>query len=209
MSWYNPLSWGGSSGSSDSEAQEYLAKIEPMLHQYYDPYVNMGQRTMGTLENEYNQLINDPASIQRMLGEGYTQSPGYQYAYEQEMNALNQSLAAGGMLGTPTAQNQSMEAAQGIASQDYWQYYGANSDLYNTGLSGTSHLFDTGFNATNQLAGGLSNVYGSQANLAYAGNQSQDEMLASLLGAGIGAAGYAFGGPVGGAAASTVAKGFI
>lgn len=205
MSWYNPFSWG-EEDSSTEDAQAYLAQMEPMLHQYYDPYVQMGQRAMPTLEEQYGMLVNDPAAMQTMLGAGYTQSPGYEYQYDTAMNAGNQALSAGGMLGTPAAQTQMMGTAQGLANEDYWNYYNQNAKLYGMGLSGTQGLFDTGYNATNQLTGGLGNLYGSQANMAYANKQSQDQMLASLLGAGVGAAGYALGGPAGGMAATGATK---
>ena len=196
MSWYNPFSWGEDDNSMD-DVQGYLAQIEPMLHQYYDPYINQGQAAMGTLDQQYQMLLNDPAAMQAMLGSGYTQSPGYQYNYNQAMNAGNMAAAAGGMTGTPAHEEQMMGTASGIASQDYWKYYGANQGLWNQGLQGTQDMFNTGFNASNAMASGLGSLYGNQANLAYGNMQTQNDMFASLLGAGMGAAGYALGGPGG------------
>jgi hypothetical protein len=187
--WYNPFSWGDSDSPDFGDIEGILAENQARLEELYGPYTEMGLRLMPTLEEQYNTLMTDPAAMQTMLGSGYTQSPGYQYNLDQQMNAMNQSLAAGGMLGTPTAQSQMMGVASGEASQDYWKYYGANADLFNTGLEGTQGLFDTGYNATNQLAGGLSNVYGSQANLAYANMASKDQMFSSALGGAMGLAG--------------------
>lgn len=190
MSWYNPFSWGEEDNSM-GDVQDYLAQMEPMLHQYYDPYINNGQQAMGTLNEQYAMLLNDPAAMQAMLGSGYEQSPGYQYQYDTAMNAGNQAAAAGGMLGTPAHDTQMMGTAQGLASQDYWKYYGNNQNLYNQGLSGTQDMFNTGYNASNQMAGGMGSMYGNQANLAYANNQSQNQMLSSLLGGASGMAGMA------------------
>lgn len=193
-SWYDPFGVtdavsGIFEGPDISDAQAELNKMEPMLHQYLDPYINMGQAAMGTLDQQYQMLLNDPAAMQAMLGAGYTQSPGYQYQYDTAMNAGNQALSAGGMLGTPAAQTQMMGTAQGLASQDYWKYYNNNQNLYNQGLSGTQDMFNTGFNATNQMTSGLGNLYGSQANMAFNKANSFNQMLASLGGAALGAAG--------------------
>jgi hypothetical protein len=137
---------------------------------------------MGTLNEQYSQLLNDPASMQAMLGGSYQQSPGYQYQYDTAMNAGNSQLAAGGMLGTPGAQTQMMGTAQGLANQDYWNYYNANQNLYNSGLSGTQGMYNSGLEATNSLASGLGHMYGGQAKLASANMQTQNNMLGSLLG---------------------------
>ena len=122
------------------------------------------------------------------------------------MNASNQAASAGGMLGTPSHTQQSMGVAQGLASQDYWNYYNQNASLYNQGLTGTQGQFDTGFNATNQKQGAMGNLYGSQANLAMAQGKSEQDMMASLLGAALGGtAGYLKGGwpgAIGGVAGS-------
>lgn len=197
-SWYDPfgvIDYGTGAvdnifnGPDTSEAQGYLNKMEPMLHQYYDPYINNGQQAMGTLNDQYSQLLNDPAAMQAMLGGGYEQSPGYQYQYDTAMNAGNQAAAAGGMLGTPAHDTQMMGTAQGLASQDYWKYYGANQDLYNQGLGGTENMFKYGYDASNQMAGGLGNLYGSQANMAFGKANSFNQMIGSLLGGAGGALG--------------------
>jgi len=171
-------------------AMGYLDQNPDIYHQYYDPYVNMGLNTMPSLEEQYAMLMNNPQMMQQMLGGGYEQSPGYQYQYDTAMNAGNQAAAAGGMLGTPAHTTQMMGTAQGLANQDYWNYYNQNANLYGQGLKGTQGLFNTGFDATNALASGLGSTYGNQANAAYGNMQSQNQMLASVLGAGVGGATY-------------------
>jgi len=199
--WYNPFSWGS---DPYGDAQKYLGQYEQILNQAYDPYIEYGMRAMPTLEEQYALLLSNPAAVQAMLGQGFEESPGYEFQMDQAMNASNQAASAGGMLGTPSHTQQSMGVAQGLAAQDYWNYYNQNASLYNQGLTGTQGQFDTGFNATNQKQGAMGNLYGSKANLANAQGQSQQNMFSSLLGAGIGAAGYAFGGPAGGAATSGI-----
>jgi hypothetical protein len=205
MAWYNPFSWGGSDNSME-DVQGYLSQMGPMLEEQYGPYRQAGMEALPTLQNQYAMLLQNPQAMQALLGGGYEKSPGYQFQYDEAMNAANQAAAAGGLLGTSGHQRQAAGLAQGLANQDYWNSYGANERLFGQGLAGTQGLFGTGFDATNQLASGLGSMYGNQANLAYSNMQSQNDMLASLLGAGIGAAGYALGGPVGGMAGNAAGK---
>jgi hypothetical protein len=72
------------------------------------------------------------------------------------------------------------------------------------GLSGLTHQFDTGFDATKGLTGDLSNVLGTQAGLAFQGqanqNQSRSDMLSGIVKAlsAVGGFGLPSGGTVGG-----------
>jgi len=204
MSWYNPFSWGE---EDMDDVHGYLDQMEPMLHEQYDPYRNAGLEAMPTLQEQYSQLLSNPAAMQAMLGQGFQESPGYQYQLQEGLNAADMASARGGMLGTNQHQTEAQKIAQGLANQDYGNYYNRNQNLFNQGLTGTQGLFDTGFDATNQLASGLGNVYGNQADLAYGNVQSQNNMFGSVLGAGLTAAGYALGGPMGGMAADALTNG--
>lgn len=164
------------------EAQKSLSKVEPMLHQYYDPYVEYGQRAMPTLEQQYAALLGDPGALYAQLGAGYQQSPGYQFAMDEAMRGASTAAGAGGMLGTPSHQYQSADLAQQLANRDYQNYMANMLDLYGRGLSGTEGQLQTGYGATGQLASGLGGLYGSQANLGAAQAASQNQMLGSILG---------------------------
>jgi hypothetical protein len=193
-----------------NEASEWLDKSADMYKQYYSPYVEAGQRSIPTLEEQYQILLNNPQAMQELLGGGYEQSPGYQYQYDSAMNGVNSAAAMGGALGTQSHQQQAGRTAQGLTNQDYWNYYDANSDLYNKGLSGTRDLYTGGLNATNSLTSGLGNVYGSQADLSSSQYESMMKALGKSLAmgkeqggwqgaltAGLGGVGAVFGGPAG------------
>lgn len=194
MSWYDPFNSIGTAGGIAGDvtnsffpnpangASGYLTQLDPMYHQYYDPYIEYGMNAMPTLEQQYSQLLSNPASVQQMLGSGYQQSPGYQYQYDQAMNASNSAASAGGMLGTPAHQQQAMGTAQGLANQDYWKYYNQNANLYGMGLQGTQGMFDDGYDASQGLANSLGSAYKSQAALQYAGQASQNQATGNLLG---------------------------
>lgn len=209
--YFNPVELGKKGinslfgGEDYGDPNDYLEQMKPMLEQYYNPYIDRGNAAGNTLDSQYSQMLNNPQALQEMLGSGYKQSPGYQYSMDSAMNAGSMAAAAGGRLGTSSHQQEAMKTATGLADQDYWNYYNQNANLFNSGLSGTQSMYNTGYNASNQMAQGLGNLYGSQANLAHSNNQSQNGMISSLLGAGIGAAGYALGGP-GGYFAANAAK---
>jgi len=203
------MGWESLFGGGGEDPNDYLDMIKPMLEEQYGPYRDRGLAAGNTLDQQYAQMLSNPAAMQAMLGSGYQQSPGYQYSMDQAMNAGTMAAASGGRLGTSSHQQEAMKTATGLADQDYWNYYNQNANLFNKGLSGTEGMYNTGYNATNQMASGLGNLYGSQANMAYTNQQNQSQMLSSLLGAGIGAAGYAFGGAPGGLAASTAAEGLM
>lgn len=192
--------FGGSKKDPYKEARQYLDKMEPMLHQYYDPYVSWGNQAMPTLEEQYAMLLQNPSALYASLGSEYQTSPGYQFQLDQALNAGNQAMSAGGMLGTPAHQQQNMGYAQGLANQDYNNYMARMLDMYGLGLSGTQGQLGYGYNASNQLASGLGNLYGSQANLAFGGAASQNKQSSDMWGSILGLAGTAAGsllGPAG------------
>ena len=194
MAWYNPFSWGEDKNTTGIDAaQKYLSQAEPMLRQNYSPYMQQGQRAMPILEEQFGQLLNNPQMMMQNWGQGFEESPGYQFQMEQMMNAANGAAAAGGMLGTNAHQQQAMGYAGGLANQDYYNYLDRIGEMYGQGLSGYGGLYDAGFNATQGYSSGMGNALGSQANLAYTQGANTQNMFGSALGAGLGAIGSIWG----------------
>lgn len=184
---------GGYSNPADSGMQ-YLNQIAGTVTPYYQPYINAGQDTLSSLMDQYGQLVANPSQKYNDLGAGYTQSPGYQYNYNQGMNAANSAAQAGGMAGTPYHQQNAASMASNLAAQDYDTYMKQVTGLYNTGLSGQSGINQMGYNASDALANQLSASLMNQANMAYAGtnnqnaaNQQGNSNMWNMIGAGIGA----------------------
>lgn len=166
-------------------ASPYLQQIPGTITPYYQPYINAGTRSMqgaSNLGNVYAGLIKDPTAMMNKIGAGYTVSPGYQYNVQQATQAANNAAAAGGMLGSPEEQQQLASVTSGLASQDYYNYLDRALKQYGTGLSGAQGLTDfysqLGYGASNDLATSLANVLSSQANLAFAGQATQDKLKA-------------------------------
>lgn len=156
-------------------ANKYLQNIPGVMDKYYSPYINSGLNANNVLQNQYNQLLNNPSGIYNSIGQNFQSSPGYNFNVNQAQNSANNAASAGGMLGTPQHQYQSAGMVSNLANQDYNNYMNQNLGLYGQGLQGYQGLSQQGYNASNQAADSLANMYGSMASNAYAGQNSDNE----------------------------------
>lgn len=208
MSFWDDL-FGGSKDPS-KEANKYLNKIPGTIKPYYDPYINAGQRELGNLEDQYGQmtsnlpdlqeqltrLLKNPGDVMNSIGQGYTQSPGYNRQVENAIGAANRAAAAGGGLGSNAHQENIAQSVNDIAAQDYYDYVdramkeygmglGGETEIFNRGLTGEEGLNQMGYRASDELANTLGNLLASQGNLAYQGaagsNQRSSNLLSSLF----------------------------
>lgn len=155
-------------------AMPYLNQIPGTIKPYYDPYIQAGQQSLGDLMTQYGQLMNDPGQKFAQLGQGFQQSPGYQFQYNQGMNAANSAAQAGGMAGTPYHQQNAANMASNLANQDFYNYMGNIQGLYGQGLQGASGINQMGYNASNELAQSLAAALMNQGGMAYAGQNNQN-----------------------------------
>lgn len=177
--------FGGWSNPADS-AMPYFGQISDELKNYMNPYIQRGNQALDITQGQYGNLINDPSAMYNKIASGYQQSPGFQFALKQGLNAADNRNAAGGMSLSPAAEQNRMEVATGLANQDFGNYMGRATGLYNTGLSGMQGIGNMGFDASKSLSENLAAILMSQAQLAYQGqnaeNQHDDGGLGSLLG---------------------------
>lgn len=184
--------FGGSSYKNPADAaQGYLNQIPGTITPYYQPFINAGNQSRDVLMGQYGDLVNDPGQKFAQFGQGFQQSPGYQFQYNQGMNAANSAAGAGGMLGTPMHQQNAASMASNLANQDYYNYMNNIMGMYNTGLGGYGNMHQTGYNASNELAQSLAASLTNQAGMAYAGQNNQnankgsgmDNIIGGLTGA--------------------------
>lgn len=185
--------FGGSKKDPLKEMMPYLQKAEDAQNQYYQPYIDIGMGVAPGLQEQYGMLMNDPAAMLAMFMGGYEETPYYSYMEDKLGTAAANSAAAGGMRGSGLDQARQQEITRGLLSQDMQQYLGNVTGLYGQGLAGNQGLFDTGYGASSSLADNLSNIYGTQGQLAYQGamegNARNDALWGSLMGLGAGAIG--------------------
>ena len=112
-------------GDNISLSDPSLSQIPGVLQKYYEPYGQMWQDTSGVMSK---------------LGEGYKESPGYEFTLSQALQAGKQSAAAGGMSGSPMAQQEAQETGAGIASKDYYSYLNNAMKMYMGGVQGYGQL---------------------------------------------------------------------
>lgn len=169
---HNAIDPGAVTNPYFTQANKYLEQTPGYVQQYLDPYVNAGQGAMRTLQNQYQNLLNDPNALLAKLGAGYQQSPGYQRNVDEATRASNNAAAAGGYIGSPQQQEQMAKSISGIASQDYNQYLNNVMGLYGQGLQGMGGINQMGYGAAGGATSTLADMLKNQAQNA----QTQAEM---------------------------------
>jgi len=157
------------------EANKWYSQIPGQLHQGYDPAIQAGGRALPQIESQYGQLMQDPNSIISRLGAGYTKSPGYDFRMGEAQRGIMNQMAAGGMQGTPEAQQLAGQKAQQLAGEDYDSYMNRIMGMYGTGLSGMGSLAQGGLNAGTSLADQLATLLGHQGTMAYQGALNENQ----------------------------------
>lgn len=116
------------------QTQSYLGQLGGL----YQPMVQGGG-------NAYQAYLNatgaNGAAGSQAATQAFQASPGYQYAMDQALNAVQRSAAARGGLAGGNATADILKTATGLADQGYQQYVnnlGNAAQSYNTGLSGTA-----------------------------------------------------------------------
>lgn len=164
------------------EANKYIGQIPGQVHPYFDPYIQAGQRSIPNLEEQYNQLLTNPSDKLSEFGQGYQQSPGFQFALKQALQGANHAAAAGGMAGSPQHEQQNMEIATNLGNQDYYNYLNHVMGLYDKGLSGEQGFYSGGQNASTNMANSIAQVLAQQGNLAFQGDRQQNQYNNDFLG---------------------------
>lgn len=188
-------------------ANPYLSHISGMLQRYFNPYLQEGQNAMAhlpDLEGQYDQMLSNPGALVNKIGSNFHASPGFKFQTNQAMNAVNSAAAAGGMAGSPAAQDNAASVVNNLANQNYNNYLRNALGMYSQGLQAKEaqqgvdeNMARMGEGASSSLADDIAGSLESQANLAYAGAQNKDQHqggfmsgLGSMFGAGLGAASY-------------------
>lgn len=129
---------------------------------YYQPLANRYDPNVGGLYQDALGLRGTEGT-QRAQG-AFQTGPGYQFALDQGMQALNRRRAAGGMLNTGNADADAMQFGMGLANQEYNNWLSRLGGLDTQAAS-------YGLNVAGQRAG----LQGGLANLAsqYGLNQVQ------------------------------------
>ncbi len=194
MSFWDNLLGRGAADAGNS----YLKQIPGQLHSIYDPYAQQGKDAYNQLNPQYTQMNQDPTGYLDKIMQQYRPSAGYQLKEQEGLQAAGNSAAAGGMRGSLQDIKNSSRLADSLMGEDMQQWLQNVMGIQGAGMQGQQHFYDTGYNAASNLGGDLSNVLGTQGQLAFQGQSQQNrgiqDLVSGLLGAGAMGAGAYFGG---------------
>lgn len=182
----------------NKEAMKYLNQIPGQSHQTYDPYIQRGQQAGQGLDEQYGQMMNDPASFYDNLMKRYQPSQRYQMQNAEGQRVAGNAAAAGGMRGTAQDVGNAAQISQGLMANDMRDWYGNVSGLMGKGMAGQQHEADQGFDASRALGGDLMNTMGQQGGLAFQGAQGGNKDFNAILKMLMQGGGAALGGYMGG-----------
>lgn len=212
MAFLSGLFGGGGKNPADA-AMPYLNQVIPHAQATMNPYIQQGQQAGNQNASQYSNLVSNPAAFYNQLQATYSPSAGYKFKQDKYQKAAEGAAAAGGFRGTSADQAAQAQLVQGLLGEDERAYMDRLLGLYGTGLQGNEALASRGFGASANLTDVIGNTLGSQASLAYQGQESENarkqsfgRFLAQLLGGG---AGFALGGPMGAAVGANMAGGSV
>lgn len=180
-------------------ANKYMDQIPGVGKQYYNPFIDRGERAGSKLEGEYGKLMN-PTSFMDEIMKHYTESEGAKYEKNELGRGIGATAAAGGFAGTPEHQKEYGEMASGLMSKDMQQYLQNALGVYNTGLSGEQDFYGKGFDASGKLADMIGGTLASQGGMAFQQGSQTNASRDAFMNALMKALGQAAGAGAGGAA---------
>lgn len=212
MGWLDSfLDPGEGYAKGQEQLDKYYGQSKDLFNQAQaslQPYNQFGQNAYGNLSGAMQRLL-DPASLEADWIKGYSASPS---AINAEQLATQHGLDAAsglGLMGSNTALNAIQTGTSQIGLNDRQNYLDNLMQKYLAGTTIAGNIFNTGANAANAMSSNAMNfgrnamdMGENSAQMAYGQQNAGGQMLAGLLGAGIGAAGSALGGPMGGALAT-------
>lgn len=175
-----------------SFGDQYVGKFSD-LSKAYDPFIQTGL----TANTALARLLADPSSVSSL--------PGYQFAQEQGVQALDRGAASRGMLNSGRASKDLLRFGTGLADQTYGSQLQRLMGLNQQGMASTGAQVGTAATGLQGQLGTRQSAYGGQ--MQSAGTIGQGEIAAAnakaagsqnLLGAGLKLGGMVLGGLGGG-----------
>ena len=167
--------FGGGGENPYDAAGDIYKQIPGMANKGLQPYAQAGQSVLGPLQQQIMQMLSDPVGLMKMFGQGYQQSPGYQFNVDQATKAGNQAAAAGGMSGTPAAQQELMKVISGLANQDYGNYMHDILGLYGQGLNSGQGFANMGQQSATNMAQIIAQAMAGQAQMGAASTNWENQ----------------------------------
>lgn len=187
-------------GKGYEKGQEQLDKYYNQSQGYLNPYNQQGQQQYGNLNDIIKNLM-DPTALNKKWIDSYSESP---QALQAEKMAQEHGLNAAssmGLMGSNTALNATQAGTTQIGLEDRQNYLNDLMNKYMQSAGLAQGIYGTGANAAGQMSNNANQMGQNSAEMAYGKQNAGGNMLSGLIGQGIGLAGSALGGPIGGALA--------
>lgn len=128
--------------------------------------------------------VPDPVAPQEVADEdrygGFYASPGYQFRMDEGIRGLDRSAASRGMLRSGAQLRALTRYGQGVASDEFGNYYNRLSNIAGLGQTAVNNQATLGQN----FAANQTNALGNMANARASGYLSQGQMYGNLAGIG-------------------------
>jgi hypothetical protein len=186
------------------EAQQYYKDAQGNLQ----PYNQFGKDAYTDYSGAMKRLLN-PTALEADWMKNYTESPEAKNATDIATQSGLDAASSMGLMGSNTALNALQGGASKIALNDRSNFLDRLMQKYLAGAGIAGNIFGMGAGAANTMSNNAMtmgsnalNMGQNSANMAYGEQNAPGDMFGKLLGAGLGVAGTALGGPMGGALAT-------
>ncbi len=143
---------------------------------YQQPFYSAGQQGLNNWMGMLGRYNNPQEYYNQIMG-GWKMSPGAQSKMGGAMDALKNSMASRGMMGSGQEMKDLGKTYEDYASQDQQQYFNNISGLGNTGLQGYGNLAMMGQNAANNMG---NYAYGGGNNIANVHMQGAEDVTSMM-----------------------------
>jgi hypothetical protein len=164
-----------SSSKYNAAAMAYLDNAKKESIGYLQPYMEGGERGFNTLADLYGLSGQDAQANARAM---FTTSPGYQFRFDQGVNAIDNAASARGMRNSGATLKALTKYGQGVASDEYGKFISGLQSLGGAGLASTGKAVDATTGAAQGIAGLLKATGEGKTNQSI----GHGNMLGSLLG---------------------------
>lgn len=160
----NLFGGGGQKGYGDMQGQiqNGINSINQNYGQGRDalnPYQQAGTNALGNYQN-WAQNMQNPTDYYNNIMKNYNMSPAAQMNAQYGQKAMNQAAAAGGMVGSPSQQEQIGRFMNNLVNTDQQQYFNNINGINNQYGAAQGNLMGQGYGAAN----GINNSYMGQGN---------------------------------------------
>jgi hypothetical protein len=174
----------GSAGKAGAQAQRNLQMILPQMQESYvntlagyQPYSTTGQQGLTTTTDLLG--LNGPDAAKAAMDRFQT-SPGYQFQMEQGLRGIDAGAASTGMLRSGATLKAEETFGQGLANQDFGNYYNRLSALSGQGLTAAQGVANANQNLISQEEGNAQSQNAAITSMTNAQNSATGNLFSGL-----------------------------